>query len=97
MAVFFLRQPPAPPPTAAQPPAQPAASTEVPATPSSLAAGFKWSGLSPDQIREARGALDAAIASEEQTAHARAGTAATKDQMSVGATPGATTKDGVRL
>ena len=101
LALILLRHPPTPPPTAAQPTvqptAQPGASTEVPATAASLATGFKWSGLSPDQVRDARSALDAAIAREEQTAaHAPAGSAATKDQMSVGTAPSGT-KDGVRL
>jgi hypothetical protein len=100
VAVILLR-PSAPPPTAAepvaQPAAQPAASTEAPAAASSLATGFKWSGLAPDQIRDARSALDAAIAREEQTAaRAPAGSAATKDQISVGTAPSGT-KDGVRL
>jgi hypothetical protein len=97
LAVILVRHPAAPPPTAAQPAAQPAAGTEAPATASSLATGFEWSGLSPDQIRDARSALDAAIAREEQTAaHASAGSAATKDQISVGTAPSGT-KDGVRL
>jgi hypothetical protein len=99
LAVVLLR-PAAPPPTAAQPAAepatQPAASTEAPAA-SSLTSGFKWSGLPPDQIRDARSALDAAIAREEQTvAHAPAGSAGTQDQIPVGTAPSGT-KDGVRL
>jgi hypothetical protein len=100
LAVVLLR-PAAPPPTAAQPAAepatQPAASTEAPAAASSLTSGFKWSGLPPDQIRDARSALDAAIAHEEQTAaHAPAGSAGTQDQIPVGTAPSGT-KDGVRL
>jgi hypothetical protein len=100
LAVILLR-PVSPPPAAAlpaaQPAPQPAASTEAPAAASSLATGFKWSGLAPDQIRDARSALDAAIAREEQTAaHAPAGGAAPKDQSSVGTAPSGT-KDGVRL
>ncbi|HLY51417.1 MAG TPA: hypothetical protein VKQ31_00275 [Steroidobacteraceae bacterium] len=92
LAFFRLHHPP---PSAAQPAAPSApATTEAPAAEGSLSSGFKWSGLSPDQIRDARSALDLAIAREEQTAHAPAGNAATKDQL--GAAPNGT-KDGVRL
>ncbi len=104
VAVILLRTS-APPPTAAEPAAQPAAqsaaqpaaSTEAPSSASSIGTGFKWSGLAPDRIRDARSALDAAIEQVEQTAaRAPAGSAATKDQISVGTAPSGT-KDGVRL
>jgi hypothetical protein len=47
---------------------------------------FRWSGLAPEQIQAARGALDAAIAHEEQIA-GRAPARSAQDQNSVDARP----------
>jgi hypothetical protein len=96
VAVVMLRRP-VPPATATAQGASPA-----PPGPDSVTAasagepdGFKWSGLSTQQIRDARNAMDTAIAREE-AAHASAGSAATKDPIAVGVAPNGT-KDGVRL
>jgi hypothetical protein len=48
----------------------PDAGTATPPSPAS--AGFDWSGLSPEELQAARLALDAAIATEEQAAAAKA-------------------------
>jgi hypothetical protein len=88
IALVVLRHPTPPSAATAQSAPPSSAVVDTPAPPEASVSGFKWSGISDERIREARSALNAAIAREEQEASAHVPTS--------GSTPTGT-KDGVRL